>query len=65
MAEAIVRIVGGLIEAALELLAEQAGRKVLSFWGYKANSFVELLVGLAVVSIIGIVVAALIIALLP
>ena len=64
MAEAVVRIIGGLIEAAFELMAERIGRRVLSFWGYKSNSFIELLVGLAVASAIGISVIALILALL-
>jgi hypothetical protein len=64
MAEAVVRIIGGLIEAAFELIAERIGRRVLSFWGYKSNSFIELLVGLAVASAIGISVIALILALL-
>jgi hypothetical protein len=64
MAEAVVRIIGGLIEAAFELMAERIGRRVLSFWGYKSNSFIELLVGLAVASAIGISIIALILALL-
>ncbi|MBR1215850.1 hypothetical protein [Bradyrhizobium sp. JYMT SZCCT0180] len=64
MAEAVVRIIGALIEAVFELMAERIGRRVLSFWGYKSNSFIELLVGLAVASAIGILVIALISALL-
>jgi hypothetical protein len=64
MAEAVVRMIGGLIEAALELVAERIGRRVLSFRVYKSNSFIELLVGLAVVSAIGISVIALVLGLL-
>jgi hypothetical protein len=64
MAEAVVRIIGGLIEAAFEFMAERIGRRVLSFRGYKSNSFIELLVGLAVVSAIGISVIALVLGLL-
>ena len=64
MAEAVVRIIGALIEAVFALMAERIGRRVLSFWGYKSNSFIELLVGLAVASAIGILVIALISALL-
>ena len=64
MAEAVVRIIGALIEAVFALMAERTGRRVLSFWGYKSNSFIELLVGLAVASAIGILVIALISALL-
>ena len=63
MAEAVVRIIGALIEAVFALMAERIGRRVLSFSGYKSNSFIELLVGLAA-SAIGILVIALISALL-
>ena len=60
MAEAVVRFVGALIEAAVELLIERTGEKVLSLWGRKSNALVEILVGLAVWSAGGLLLVAVI-----
>ena len=63
MVETIVRLIGALILAAFELLVQHTGKKVLSLWGRKSNSFVELLIGLVVWSVVGLLLTAIIAAL--
>ena len=63
MAETVIRLIGGLFQAAFELLIQQTGRKVLSLWSWKSNFFVELLVGLVVWSVAGLFLVAVIAAL--
>jgi hypothetical protein len=63
MAETIVRLVGALIQAAFELLVLYTGKKALSLWGRKSNPFLELLIGLVVWSVAGLLLAAVIAAL--
>jgi hypothetical protein len=63
MAETVVRLIGALIQAALELLAQHTGRKVLSLWGRRSNPFIELLIGLVVWSVAGLLLVAVIAAL--
>jgi hypothetical protein len=60
MAETILRVIMAAIGVALELLVHHAGKKVLSLWGRKSNSFIELLVGLAVWSVAGLFLIAVI-----
>jgi hypothetical protein len=63
MAETVVHLIGALIQAALELLAQHTGRKVLSLWGGRPNPFIELLIGLVVWSVAGLLLVAIIAAL--
>jgi L-alanine-DL-glutamate epimerase-like enolase superfamily enzyme len=63
MAETVVHLIGALIQAALELLAQHTGRKVLSLWGGRSNPFIELLIGLVVWSVAGLLLVAIIAAL--
>jgi hypothetical protein len=63
MAETVVRFIGALIQAALELLIQHTGKKVLSLWGRKSNLFIELLIGLVVWSTAGLLLVAVIAAL--
>jgi hypothetical protein len=63
MAETILRIITAAIGAALELLVQRTGKKVLSLWGHKSNPFIELLVGLVVWSVAGLFLVAIIAAL--
>jgi len=60
MAETVVRFIGALIQAAIELLIQQTGKKVLSLRGRKSNALVEILVGLAVWSAAGLLLVAVI-----
>jgi hypothetical protein len=59
MAETIVRLIGALILAAFELLVQHTGKKALSLWGRKSNPFIELLIGLVIWSIAGLMLVAL------
>jgi len=63
MAETILRIIMAAIDVALELLVQHTGRKVLSLLGRKSNPFIELLVGLALWSVVGLFLVAVIAAL--
>jgi hypothetical protein len=63
MAETVVRFIGALIQAALELLIQHTGKKVLSLWGRKSNPFIELLIGLVVWSTVGLLLVAVVAAL--
>jgi hypothetical protein len=63
MAETVVRFIGALIQAALELLIQHTGKKVLSLWGRKSNPFIELLIGMVVWSTAGLLLVAIIAAL--
>ena len=63
MAEAIVRLIGALIFAAFELLVQHTGKKVLSLWRRKSNPFMELLIGMMVWSVAGLLLVAVIAAL--
>ena len=58
MAETVVRLIGALIQAAFELLVQHTGKKALSLWGRKSNPFIELLVGLVVWSVAGLLLVA-------
>jgi hypothetical protein len=55
MAEFIFRAIGAALEALLDALIAHTGKRVLSFWRLKSNLFVEVLIGLVVWAIIGIV----------
>jgi hypothetical protein len=48
MAETVFRLIGALVQAALELLIQHTGKKVLSLFGRESNPFIELLIGLVV-----------------
>ena len=63
MAETIVRFIGALIQAAFELFVQHTGKKALSLWGRKSNPFIELLIGLVVWSVAGLLLVAVIAAL--
>lgn len=63
MAETVVRFIGALIQAALELLIQHTGKKILSLWGRKSNPFIELLIGLVVWSTVGLLLVAVVAAL--
>lgn len=63
MAETVVRFIGALIQAALELLIQHTGKKVLSLSGRKSNPFIELLIGLVVWSTVGLLLVAVVAAL--
>lgn len=60
MAETVVRFIGALIQAALELFTQYTGKKVLSLWGRKSSPFIELLVGLVVWSAVGLLLIAIV-----
>jgi hypothetical protein len=55
MAEFVFRVIGAVIEALLDALIARTGKSVLSSWGLKSNLFVEVLIGLVVWAIMGIV----------
>jgi hypothetical protein len=63
MAETILRFIMAAIDVALELLVQHTGTKVLSLWGRKSNPFIELLVGLVVWSVPGLLLGGVIAAL--
>jgi hypothetical protein len=63
MAETVVRFIGALIQAALELLIQHTGKRVLSLWGRKSNPFIELLIGLVAWSTAGLLLVAVVAAL--
>jgi hypothetical protein len=58
MAETVVRLIGALILAAFELLVQHTGKKALSLWGRKSNPLIELLIGLVVWSVAGLLLVA-------
>ena len=63
MAETILRFIVAAIDVVLELLVQHTGKKVLSLWGRTSNPFIELLVGLVVWSVAGLLLGAVIAAL--
>ena len=63
MAEFIFRAIGAALEVLLEALIAHTGKRVLSYWRLKSNVFVEVLIGLVVWAIVGIVLTVLITAL--
>lgn len=63
MAETILRFIVAAIDVALELLVQHTGKTVLSLWSRKSNRFIELLVGLVVWSVTGLLLGAVIAAL--
>jgi hypothetical protein len=54
MAEFVFRAIGAALEALLDALIAHTGKRVLSFWRLKSNLFVEVLIGLVILAIIGI-----------
>jgi hypothetical protein len=60
MTEFVFRAIGAVLEALLDVLIAHTGKRVLSLWGLKSSLFVEVLIGLVVWAIIGIVLTVLI-----
>lgn len=65
MAEIILRIVGALVEALIDGVLENTGRKLLSYWGLKSNPFIEILIGILFWAAVFILLGALTAALFP
>jgi hypothetical protein len=59
MADTIANFIVGVIQAIIEALITHTGARVLAFFDWKSNSFVEAVVGLLVWALVAIVLVVL------